>query len=167
MECQRLQVSDFSDLKERLAAALAAAKARAAEVEQVQAAARAERQAKITAEREQHAEQKARRYLYPLVMAPSIGRPCRLGSTAVVFTGAGRSFQVTEDHPSQWGHHRLGHEGTPCAYFYYREATEAEAAELAAAEAAALQQPVGSNGTLNCAGSSTRLPSRSTWCMAR
>ena len=70
------------------------------------------------------------RMLYPLSAMPIIDRPTRLYGKAVVFTGKGESFRISEDHPSTNGSHLLGHEGDRGAYAYYRDATPEEVAAL-------------------------------------
>lgn len=70
------------------------------------------------------------RRLYALDEAPRLALPVRLGSAVVVFTGHGRAFRISEDDPSIWGSHLLGHEGSLGAYFYYREASAEERAAL-------------------------------------
>lgn len=132
-ECQGRAIGDFPDLRARLDAALATCAQRSAEA----ARQRAEQAEQDAASRAERAQAASRRMLHLLSQAPAIGLPCRLHGSAVVYTGAGRTFHVDEDHPSLWGEHLLGHEGEPCAYFYYRAATTAELSQLVAAEAAA------------------------------
>jgi len=75
--------------------------------------------------------------LYPLGDLPPQGVPIRLGERWVVYYDRGRDFRISEDDPSCFGAHLLGHEGESGCYCYYREATpeETEQAETAAAEA--------------------------------
>lgn len=138
-ECRSRTVADFPDLAQRLEAAIAIARTRAAEVQRERdadrARERAARETEYAKERAQRAEAVSRRVLHVLSQAPVIGRPVRLHGTAVVYTSSGQPFRVTENHPSIWGSHLLGHEGEPCAYYYYRPANETEAAELVASEA--------------------------------
>lgn len=75
------------------------------------------------------------RMLYPLSAMPIMDRPTRLYGKAVVFTGKGESFRISEDHPSTNGSHLLGHEGDRGAYAYYRDATKEEEAALEQREA--------------------------------
>lgn len=75
------------------------------------------------------------RMLYPLGSMPIMDRPTRLYGKAVVFTGTGDSFRISEDHPSTNGSHLLGHEGERGAYAYYRDATPEETTALEQREA--------------------------------
>lgn len=138
-ECHANGVKEHADLDARLTAAVAQA-------ERVQAQQRANRDQARQAERAQRqarqdAESAARgprlRHLYPTSEAPCIGAPVKgLDGKPVVYTGPGRSFPIHADHPSLHGSHLLGHEGRPGAYFYYREATVDEIAQLEAGLAA-------------------------------
>jgi hypothetical protein len=73
--------------------------------------------------------------LFPTSHAPSTGVPARLGAAVVVYTHVGRAVRIDEDHPSVYGSHLLGHEGTRGALYHYRPATPAEIAELEQDEA--------------------------------
>ena len=74
------------------------------------------------------------RRLYPVSARPALNVPIRLGTTAVVFTGYGQPFRISEDHPSIHGSHLLGHEGSRGCYAYYRPASEDEIQALEARE---------------------------------
>lgn len=130
-ECRARDIVDFADLDARLDAALVQARVVATQVAAERAAGRA-------AERAQRGKERSARVLFPTQEAPVIGRAYRLGHSVVVYTRTGQTFRVSEDHPSIWGPHLLGREGEPCAYYYYRPATETETAALAATEAAEL-----------------------------
>jgi hypothetical protein len=80
---------------------------------------------------------KSMRRLYPGSQIPALDVPLRLWDKVVVFTGYGRSFQISEEHPSVAGSHLLGYEGDYGCYCYYREATADEIAGLEASEAQA------------------------------
>lgn len=77
-----------------------------------------------------------RRALFPLFDLPPFNKPVRWYGQVVVFESSGKSFRISEDHPSVEGSHLLGHEGDLGCYCYYREATADEIAALDAAEAA-------------------------------
>lgn len=74
------------------------------------------------------------RRLYPVSARPALNVPMRLGTTAVVFTGYGQPFRISEDHPSIHGSHLLGHEGSRGCYAYYRPASEDEIQALESRE---------------------------------
>lgn len=74
------------------------------------------------------------RRLYPVSARPALNVPMRLWTTAVVFTGYGQPFRISEDHPSIHGSHLLGHEGSRGCYAYYRPASEDEIKALEARE---------------------------------
>lgn len=136
-ECRARAVADFADLQQRLTAALSLATERAAAISKARTAQSAARQAKWVAEHAQRTETRTRRVLWPLSLAPAIGRPCRWAGVAIVYTGSGQPFRISDEHPSLGGSHLLGHEGAIGAYFYYRAATEDETAALDAADNAA------------------------------
>lgn len=123
------------DLADRLNRALHKAGAVAAQRAEAREAARAEQQAEWETQRAERRRAPAPRMLWPLDTAPVLGQPYRLGDRVVVYTGAGQQFDINADHASIWGSHLLGHEGEPCAYFYYRDADADERAELEATEA--------------------------------
>lgn len=77
-----------------------------------------------------------RRALFPLSDQPPLNKPVRWYGQVVVFESSGKSFRISEDHPSVEGSHLLGHEGDMGCYCYYREATADEVAALDAADAA-------------------------------
>lgn len=88
------------------------------------------------AEREERARRVQQRALFPCADAPALQRPIRWRGQPVVFESTGERFRITENHPSTHGGHLLGHEGDWGRYYYYRPATDAEAAALERADAA-------------------------------
>jgi hypothetical protein len=75
------------------------------------------------------------RVLFPTCMIPEMGVPVRLDDCVIVFESTGKSFRISEDHPSFEGAHLLGYEGDYGCYCYYREATREETSTLEAQEA--------------------------------
>lgn len=122
-ECHAHGIANFPELSKRLVAAVDLARARAGQ---------AKRPAPVSAFQPAPAPGRAEkqpqsRMLHLLASAPPLNTPLQLHDAVVVYTGAGKAFHVDKNHPSVWGHHLLGHEGEPCAYFYYRPATPEEA----------------------------------------
>lgn len=87
------------------------------------------------AERQKQAERRQSRALFPLSDLPPFNKPVRWYGQVVVFESSGKSFRISEDHPSVEGSHLLGHEGDLGCYCYYREATADEIAALDARDA--------------------------------
>lgn len=115
--CRANHIEAFPDLASRMDRALSAARTQAA------------------ANDARRAQAQSARDLYPLSNPPAVGVPCRLGKAVVVYTHAGKRFRIDEDHPSIHGSRLLGHEGEWGAYFYRRDATDAETAALVQREA--------------------------------
>jgi hypothetical protein len=124
------------DLLERLDAAIGKAKEVREKQERVWAAEKLERANAREKERAAHAKAVSKRVLFPVSRGPAINKPTRLNGRPVVFTGTGKEFRIDEDSASVYGHHLLGHEGDRGAYWYYRDATPEEVAQLEASEAA-------------------------------
>jgi hypothetical protein len=135
-ECRSRMIADHADLQARLDAAIDTVRAAKQRAEQERAKAMSQRAVASASA----PSAPARRVLFPLGAAPAIGLACRLRDQVVVYTEAGRSFRISDEHPSTCGSHLLGHEGEPGAYYYYRPATEVEVAQLVASETAAAQQ---------------------------
>ena len=113
-------------------------------IEKQKATRRAEREAEREAEETREAETAAAtpatprskiRRLYPLKTSPEPGTAMRLNGEWHVVEGRGKTFRITADHPSMWGSHLLGFEGSSGAYSYFRPATDAEIAAAERAEA--------------------------------
>lgn len=129
---QELGIAKHPDLQSRLDAAIAKARQVAAE----QAAQREANRERAWSER---GKTRANRMLYPLSAPPVLNVPVRLGDKVVVFAGRGEPFRISDDHPSVFGSHLLGHEGERGAYFYFREAAADEVERLEQAEAKTAQ----------------------------
>lgn len=80
------------------------------------------------------AKRRQMRVLFPIRMIPAMGEPVRRGNRVIVFESAGKSFRISEDHPSFEGAHLLGYEGDYGCYCYYREATAEEISAFEAQE---------------------------------
>ena len=100
---------------------------------------RAERQTVYQREKaemnEKMATVRAHRTLYALSQLPSLNAPVRQNkyrqdSKLIVYTNTGKPFRISEDDPSCFGSHLLGHEGEMGRYCYYREATAEEVADF-------------------------------------
>jgi hypothetical protein len=78
------------------------------------------------------------RYLVPLYGSYPLHTPVRLpDGRVVVFEGEGKVVRISENDPSAWGAHLLGHEGERGFFQYGRLATPEETAALEAKEQAA------------------------------
>ena len=133
VECQDRGVKSFPDLQRRLDAAIALA----AETRRRQQQARAaERFADWEARAPARAATRQARTLFPLGRGPALNRPMRVGDSVRVYTGTGKNFLISEDDPSVHGSHLLGYEGASGCYFYWRDATPDELAELERTEEA-------------------------------
>lgn len=98
-----------------LRAALPAIEAKAAEAIAAQQAEKAAREAKWAAEKAKTAQAQAEcrslRDLYPLDDLPPLNTPVRQGPSWIIYTEYGKRFRISEDDPSCFGSHLLGHEG--------------------------------------------------------
>lgn len=70
------------------------------------------------------------RILFPLEIGPPLNQPVLWRGESLVFTGQGKSFTISDEHPSMHGHHLLGYEGSACAYFYYEPTDQQPELEL-------------------------------------
>lgn len=106
------------------------------------AAQRAKWDAEKAADKQARDVRRAHRRLYPNRALPPMHAPVRWGESWIVYESTGRDFRISEDDPSCFGSHLLGHEGEYGCYCYYRDATPEEiaAAETAAAEARAARE---------------------------
>ena len=129
-------IGKWPDLKERLDAAVARAKAakaaKAAEANKNPRTAYGGSNSGSGAGSTQSAPKQRRLYL--VSRQPRLNVPVMLGGKLVVFTGHGEQFRIHEDDASIHGPHLLGHEGEYGAYSYYRDATEDEKAAWESAE---------------------------------
>lgn len=64
------------------------------------------------------------RRLYPVGKIPKLNVPVNIDGDVVVFTGYGKPFRISDEHPSVEGSHLLGYEGSQGRYAYYRMATK-------------------------------------------
>lgn len=76
------------------------------------------------------AARRSHRFVVLQARAPTVGTVLRRGDRALTIESFGKSFRVNGDMPSLQGELR-GHEGEPCCYAYYRDATAAEAEAVA------------------------------------
>ncbi|WP_046869301.1 hypothetical protein [Microvirga massiliensis] len=85
-------------------------------------------------QRQRRIERDRRRYLIPLRWTTELGtgHPVRFpqGGAPVVIEGYGKAFRCSDDAPSLWGSHLLGHEGEMVCYAYHRPATDDEVSAL-------------------------------------
>ena len=66
-------------------------------------------------------ERRQNRILFPVSAMPAMNTPVQHGGATLVFESAGKSFRISEDHPSIEGSHLLGHEGELGCYCYYKK----------------------------------------------
>ena len=66
-------------------------------------------------------ERRQNRILFPVSALPAMNTPVQHGGATLVFESAGKSFRISEDHPSIEGSHLLGHEGELGCYCYYKK----------------------------------------------
>jgi hypothetical protein len=81
------------------------------------------------------AKRRQMRVLFPHSMLPAMNTPVCHGNLVIVFESTGKSFRISEHHPSTEGGHLLGYEGEYGCYCYYREATAEEISALESQEA--------------------------------
>lgn len=100
---------------------------------------RAAQQAEWDRERQERqaakTERVSRRYMELLSAAPPVGAVIRLRGEAIKVESLGKPWRLSDDDADMCG--LLGHEGERVCYVYWREATEAEEADLTAREVAA------------------------------
>lgn len=63
-----------------------------------------------------------------------LGKPCRLRGNIVVFEKVGQRMTIDDNHPSIYGEHLLGYEGSEGRVYYFRAATDEEKASIRAEE---------------------------------
>jgi hypothetical protein len=132
-----LGIDKHPELKSRMDAAIAKAKEVRAAQEKQWAEEKAARVKERETERAKAASTPKQRILYPDGAAPSLNVPVRRYGKVIVFESTGKPFRIDEDAPSLYGSHLLGHEGDYGRYYYYRDATPDEIAQLEQREAEA------------------------------
>jgi hypothetical protein len=132
-----LGIDKHTELKARLDAAIAKAKEVRAAQEKQWAEEKAARAKERETERAKAASTPKQRILYPDGSAPSLNVPMRRYGKVIVFESTGKPFRIDEGAPSLHGSHLLGHEGDYGRYYYYRDATPEEIAQVEQREAEA------------------------------
>jgi hypothetical protein len=136
-ECHSRGITQHPELTARLQAAINKATEVRAAQQKRWAEERAIDQQKRAAEQAKAAQSRQRRTLFAVGGGPALNCPVRRGATVRVYTSVGKTFRIDENAPSVYGSHLLGHEGDLGCYYYWREATADEVAELERKESAA------------------------------
>lgn len=128
MDNQKKEQSERDRLTRLAAEAKQAARERQWEQEREQARQAREAERKEREQSRQTAKQD--RILFPLGLTPPLNVPVKWGQRTLIFSGKGRAFPISEDHPAVHGSHLLGYEGDLGAYLYYEVTTVAPQQEL-------------------------------------